>query len=295
GGNNTTTNGGNNPVAGGNNTTTNGGNTTAGNNTTTNGGNNTTTTNAAPATNVTQVQGLFYTVQVGVFSRPVSRAQLYNLDNLYSENTANGYIRYSSGSYNSLNGAVQSKNEIVTTGVKDAFVVAYYNGKRITLAEARQLEAGGVVPATTNAAPANTNTTNVTNTNTNTNPTNTATVQNQPTTNGGNVALESVGTAVAQPVSDTGLVFLVQLGAFRENIPQRTANSFLQFAGRGVQHYLDPKTGFTVYTVGQYNNYEQADVLRDEAIAKGITDAFITAWYGGKRITIAEAMKLAGK
>jgi hypothetical protein len=295
-GQNTTTNiaANNGSNAGGNNdpTNTNGGTNAGGNTTTTNGGNNNPIgsnppANAAPATNVAQVQGLFYTVQVGVFSRPVSRAQLYNLNNLYSENTPNGYIRYSSGSYNSLNGAVQSKNEIVTTGVKDAFVVAYYNGKRITLAEARLLEAGGVVPSTTNA-PANT--TNATNTN----PTN-PTTQNPPSTNGGNVSLESVGTAVAQPVSDTGLVFLVQLGAFRENIPQRTANNFLQFAGRGVQHYVDPKTGFTVYTVGQYNNYEQADVLRDEAIAKGITDAFITAWYGGKRITIAEAMKLSGK
>ena len=88
-------------------------------------------TDAAEATQVEALSGLFYTVQVGVYSNPVPSKDLFYIKPLNSEMIDEGRIRYSSGRYNSLIDASVRKEEIRVTGISDAFVTAYYNGKRI--------------------------------------------------------------------------------------------------------------------------------------------------------------------
>ncbi|HNW98829.1 MAG TPA: hypothetical protein PKK00_10510 [Bacteroidales bacterium] len=94
---------------------------------------------------VSGIKGLFYSVQVGVYVRPVTSAQLFKITPLYDEIMANGYYRYLSGTFNNLQQAVAAKNVIVTKGVTDAFVVVYYNGKKISYDEAKALQAAGNV------------------------------------------------------------------------------------------------------------------------------------------------------
>ena len=90
----------------------------------------------AAAEQVEKIQGLFYTVQVGVYSKPVAAALLQNVNPLNSELTETNKIRYTSGQYNNMNDAVTKRDEIRKQGIVDAFVTAYYNGNRITLSEA---------------------------------------------------------------------------------------------------------------------------------------------------------------
>ncbi len=116
----------------------------------------------AAAVTFEQVKGLVYTVQVGVYGNPVKSSQLFNIQPLYFEKTSNGYYRYSSGIFNSEAIAIIAKKNLVGFGVKDAFVTAYYNGKRITTGEARKLtEQNGneifVNYSTINQMPNNTN------------------------------------------------------------------------------------------------------------------------------------------
>jgi N-acetylmuramoyl-L-alanine amidase len=101
-----------------------------------------------------------------------------------------------------------------------------------------------------------------------------------------------VVTSTKPNVPDSGLVFSVQLGAYREVVPVAMANRFLQFASRGVSIYKDPNTGLTVYQVGSLNTYAEASQLRTEALNKGITDAFIVAWKDGRKISVEEALKI---
>jgi len=96
---------------------------------------------AAEAKQVEITQGLFYTVQVGVYSKPVNLDQLFNLTELNSELTTSGYIRYTSGRYADVQSAKGRKNLVVEKGVTDAFITAYYNGKRISIDKARQIRA----------------------------------------------------------------------------------------------------------------------------------------------------------
>lgn len=90
----------------------------------------------APAQQVEVIDGLFFTVQVGVYSKPVAASLLQNVNPLNSELTETNKIRYTSGQFNNMSDAVTKRDEVREAGIADAFVTAYYNGKRITLSEA---------------------------------------------------------------------------------------------------------------------------------------------------------------
>lgn len=95
--------------------------------------------NAAPADKVETIKGLFFTVQVGVYSKPVELDKLFNITPLNTELIRNSMIRYTTGRYQDLSSASSRKEETRALGVGDAFVTAYMNGKRIPVGEAQQL------------------------------------------------------------------------------------------------------------------------------------------------------------
>jgi hypothetical protein len=94
---------------------------------------------AAPARQVETVKGLFFTVQVGVYSRPVALDKLFNITPLNSERTETAKVRYTTGVYTDMALARQRREETIALGVKDAFITAYLNGKRIPMREATVL------------------------------------------------------------------------------------------------------------------------------------------------------------
>jgi hypothetical protein len=94
---------------------------------------------AAPARQVETVKGLFFTVQVGVYSRPVALDKLFNITPLNSELTETQKVRYTTGLYLDVESARVRKDQAVALGVKDAFITAYLNGKRIPMREATAL------------------------------------------------------------------------------------------------------------------------------------------------------------
>lgn len=94
---------------------------------------------AAPAKQVEAVKGLFFTVQVGVYSKPTPLDRLFSITPLNSELTANGKIRYTTGIFLDEAAAGRRKGQTVALGVADAFITAYLNGKRIPIRDARAL------------------------------------------------------------------------------------------------------------------------------------------------------------
>ena len=62
-----------------------------------------------------------------------------SFDDLVTFKSEKGQIRYSSGMFESVNDAKTHRNQAVAKGVADAYVVAYYQGKRISIAEANNL------------------------------------------------------------------------------------------------------------------------------------------------------------
>jgi hypothetical protein len=93
---------------------------------------------AAEANQIEVLSGLFFTVQIGVYSKPVPSSEIYNIAPLNSESLANNKIRYSTGIYTNLQEAARRKEQVKNLGIGDAFVTAYYNGKRIGISAAKE-------------------------------------------------------------------------------------------------------------------------------------------------------------
>lgn len=60
-------------------------------------------------------------------------------------------------------------------------------------------------------------------------------------------------------------------------------------------HGFDPIQYAYKYVIGPFRKYEQAAQYRDLMWRKGITDAFVTCYYNGDRITIQEALMIANR
>jgi len=94
---------------------------------------------ATEADPIENMDGLFFTVQVGVFNRPVSAEEVFNLPNVMTFRLPNGQIRYNTGMFDSAEDAVPRQNFARQSGVQGAFIVAYYKGERISIGNARRL------------------------------------------------------------------------------------------------------------------------------------------------------------
>ncbi len=243
---------------------------------------------------VSTVGGLFYTVQIGVFSQQVAASKLYAVKPVYTEPAPNGNLRYNTGVYNNVPRALEAKEMLNDVGMKDAFVTAYYNGKRITMAEAKQYELQGI------AAFSNTSTVNQL-------PIFTASKQktvtaphpinhntNEPIDTASRKKLNTLAAHNNAVVIDSGIVFKLQIGAFKEEVPLEIANKFLKIAGKGIKYYKDDN-GLTIYTVGSFKTYEEASQSKAEVAAADLTDTFITAYRSGKKIPVDEAKALLKK
>lgn len=247
----------------------------------------------ADTKNVSMIDGLFYTVQIGVFSKPVRTTELYNIQPLYTETTPEGYFRYNTGIYNDIEIAIQAKNKVVGAGITDAFVTRYYKGERLSVIEAARITAQGATVMATSPNMNNLPTFN------NKNPQsaqsqslmekareNNKALANQPT--------ESKSTSLKEQKKNnvkSNIVFKIQIGVFKDQVPLDVANKYLKINKKGVSNYVD-ENGLIVYTVGNYKTLAEAEKERLEIIEQDISDPFIIADNNGKRISVEEAKKI---
>ena len=237
------------------------------------------TTNPIPV-DVKTPTGLVYRVQIGAFAKPIPQNLFNKFNPVSGEKLNNGITRYMAGYFNNSNKVVEARDQIKQLGYKDAFAVAYCDGKRITLAEARILEANGqcvakgenelVLEVATNTA--------------------------EKMGLGDTTKIRKVdeltynqapGAVKAEPIEKhLGLFFTVQVGAFNRPVTAGALN------GIEPLNTLRLPNGQIRYTTGMYNTVDEARPKKQDAIDRGIKDAFITAYYKGERISIADALKI---
>lgn len=251
-----------------------------------------------------KMNGLLYTVQIGVYSRQVTRAQLSNLRPIYTEKLPSGLYRYTAGIYNQSGKLLEDKRKVVELGVKDAFVSAYYNAKRIPFAEGQKLQAENnnlkmetenpiIFPGST-VSPANTTAANTATSapanNTTTNPTANTSV---PVFNNGITQGPAATAENGVKTDDAGISFKVQIGAYKNQVPNDVASRFMNIKTWPVNNVMI--NGLYIYTIGNFNAPAFAKTLKDEAVALGITDAFVTVYKDGKKLYGAEALQYLNK
>ena len=85
---------------------------------------------------------IVYRIQIGVYKNPISTDVFKGLSPVFSE-TFSGGIKYFAGAFTVYKDALNAKEYIKGMGLTDAFVVAYFNGNRVSVEDARNHENAG--------------------------------------------------------------------------------------------------------------------------------------------------------
>ena len=94
---------------------------------------------------IDQTTGIFYSVQIGAFSKPLLKENALNISPLVVSRVNNLY-KYSTGEFNTLELAARRKAELIDDGIlTDAFIIAYNNGRSISLQQANSANPDRVV------------------------------------------------------------------------------------------------------------------------------------------------------
>lgn len=251
--------------------------------------------------NTVRPAGVVYCVQVGAYRNAIPQDLFAEFAPIYGDELQNGIIRYTAGLFLQYANADQAKKAIRELGYKDAFVVAYRDGERVSLRDAREAT-GDTGPVAATPLPTESRSSDA--------------VETSPasrTASGGDVATDSEsdtaaasttsqgatpaevleaqptynvspGAALATPVEALeGVFFTVQVGVYSKPVSAADLRN------------IDPLNselldgGRIRYTTGQYANLGQASLRKDQIRARGIADAFVTAYVNGKRMSVSEA------
>ena len=88
-----------------------------------------------------QPQGVIYRLQLGAYSNPIDPALFQGMYPIIAETLQGGKIRkYYAGAFRLKEEAEKGKQITTRCGFPDAFVVAWYNGRHVTLARAQSVE-----------------------------------------------------------------------------------------------------------------------------------------------------------
>lgn len=227
-----------------------------------------------------------YTVELARYSGSIpsdEMAFLLSIGDINSTTLDDGTtIVYTSGSYKKIKNAVKRRDEYVQMGNKDA-AVSKVKGKKITRLTESELnmllnqEMIDENKAASDTSKVVTNDPNNTN-NPNNNPNNTNNTNNPKNTNNPN----DIEIPNEASFGKDDIVYRVQLGAFKNKI---SASVFNTSAG-----VLELNAGENVYryvTKG-YRTIEEAAAVRADLVIQGYSDAFVTAYKGGKRIPMTQ-------
>lgn len=200
---------------------------------------------------------LFYRVQFAASRKPVAEDKYKGIAPITAEQSE-GWIRYMAGYFIHFTEALPSRDAIKNKGFADAFIVAYYKGKRISVFEARKIE------NEKNNKEGNQS-----------NEYNTA-INNKTSTDTGNKQLSTL----------TGFTYSIQVGVYGK--PRNSDRLF------GISPLFEERmnNGYYRYYAGSFADMASAISERNRIRATGVPDAFVVILYNGKKISQAEADKL---
>ena len=221
--------------------------------------------------NVPLPEGLIFRVQVGAFRKPVPNQLFREFGPVSGEVLTNGLTCYLAGYFNGSLDAMEARTMIRRLGYADAFIVAYCDGKRLSYNQGKALEANGQCRKQTKEEMQ------------------LALTQLLPQQNNQQVQTPVVVPVAVDPNSteaNLDLYYTVQVAVYNKPLTKPTI--------QGVNELLVTKTekGQFRYSSGEFTSFAEARDRKNFVVGKGIPDAYVVAYYRGKRISIGEANKL---
>jgi hypothetical protein len=220
------------------------------------------TTNAALPLPVLSASpsGLLYRIQVGAFRKPIAVDKFREFTPVSGEVLQNGLTCYLAGYFNNKINALTARKSIRNLGYADAFIVAYCDGKRISLFEAAELERSGRCIAKT---------------------------QNEISLEVAELYKNAAPTTIpATELKKEAVFYCVQVGVYNKPIAGNQLANIIE-----LESHISPNGQYR-YTSGQFMNMEDAKLRKKEIVQKGITDAYIVAYRNGQPIDMNLAKTL---
>ena len=210
---------------------------------------------------------MVYTIQLGVFNTMLTPATFGGLRPVIADREAGrSTIRYFTGVFRTLPEAENALIEVNRQGFSDAFMVAYNNNSKIPLNRAIQMEQGRQAAVRTDLIQS------------------TSASGVSPTTE----VTRTQEAGRAHEVSDA-VVFKIQLGAFAELLNPDVHSSWQKMAGDKNLERIRNNNGLFIYSIGNFNTFEDAVLVRTQVRSQGIPDAFIVPYKNNERIRMEEA------
>ncbi len=234
--------------------------------------------------------GIVFKVQIGAFKSPVKNETFKGLNPISGETLEGSqYVRYYVGLFYSEDAATIVRDQIKPIGYKDAFIVAYKDGKKITLFEARRLlkEQGEVEKyELLTQAEVNKIKNRVSNNDNNLQNISNIVNDNKVVVNNTNTIQIKATVNSTDVTATSGLFYTVQIGVYKTPVSSQDLKNLSPI-------YEEHAYGFIRYTTGKYNDFKNADIEKNRIVQLGITDAFVSAYYNGKRLSVADALKIS--
>ncbi len=240
-----------------------------------------------------KINGLLFTIQIGLYNKQINGESILNLKPIYSEMAPNGLYRYTAGIYNNIDKILKDRKRVADEiGIKDAFISAYLNGKRITFNEAKERQKNDLNIKMEDEKPIefpNQTENNLSLNNESQTSISTATNNIKPFTNNINTYPNpTIENGVK--LNEDGYSFKVQIGAFKKQVPNEIVAKYLTIKIWPVEYKVI--NSLFIYNIGNFTEAKNAETLKNEAIRLGITDAFITVYKDGKKVYGAEAANM---
>ena len=233
------------------------------------------------------IDEIIYTVQIGVYRSSVVPNALASLTPIEATAMKAGLFRFTYGVYDYYATADSAKRIAVSSGVKDAFIIAYKNGKRVSAGDLASLSDKKSIlnePRISSTLPATSL------------PSSPKPTSSQPIEKDLNMETPVIkkNVPVEIPVvsveDNQTIVYKVQLGAFRQMVPFERVEAFLRVSDKGITQQTDER-GLHIFYAGNCADFACAQALKQEIISKGISDAFIVPLRGNKRIPLTDELK----
>lgn len=208
--------------------------------------------------NVSLPDGIVYSIQIGIFNTKMNPGSFGGLYPVMSErSTGNGSIRYFAGVLRTFPEAERALIDVNRQGFSDAFIVAYNNNSRIPVNRARQMDRSRhqaeIISSQRELLP-----------------------------------YESKHAG-----SEQGAVIIkIQLGAFGSPVQPDVYLRWQNLAeNKNIEQFIN-NNGLYVYSIGNFNTFDEAVRMRNVFRAQGVPDAFIVPYKDDIRISMEEANKL---
>jgi hypothetical protein len=228
---------------------------------------------AATVEAVEIIEGLFFTVQVGAFSRSIQADNLFNVSPLVIKNV-NGLYKYSTGIFRSVPETVVRKNKMIAMGLTGAFVTAYYNGEKVSIARANQLineQGDGVFAISVDGIINKKQGSQIENGTIKENVTEAIPSQNN---NKKMITIEP---------TNIGAEFYINLGTHKGTVSSKIDSAMVLMSEYKVEIIKDGENGFQ-YLAGVFKTKDVAELAKGKYAMVGIENAKVIEYQDGKKV-----------